>query len=107
MTAVTDATLIIETVIGRPLTGPQLSSIADKVVALDPFGYLTGGPGGEPSTYFADPENPTNEEKAQLFLDTTERIWRNWMQRGGAEIAKETTDATVAAAMAAAEAELD
>lgn len=109
MSAVTDAKLIIETLIGRTLTAQQLTNIADKVVAADPAGLTRsgGGPRAEASGYFADPDNPTNEEKAQLFLDTTKIFWRRWLGQGGAIVEKQTAQAAIVAAAQAAEAELD
>jgi hypothetical protein len=62
MTAVTDAKLIIETALGHTLTGDALTRIADAYTQADPHNLSI--------TLFADPENPTNEEKAQLYIDT-------------------------------------
>lgn len=105
MSAVTDAKLIIETLIGRSLTGPQLQSIADKVVAADPLRLVAPAP-NKPNR-FADMNNPTAEEKAQLFLDCTKIMWRQWLSQGGATAARASAQATIDAAAAAAEAELN
>ena len=37
MTAITDFTLIVETLIGRALTAPQLANIGASFVAQDPY----------------------------------------------------------------------
>ena len=60
MTAITDAKLIIETALGHSVTTAALMRIANAYATTDPHSLAD----------FADPENPTNEEKAQLYIDT-------------------------------------
>lgn len=72
MAAVADATLIIETLLGRTLTAEQLGRIGDAYVLADPYNLGS----------YADPQNPTNEEKAQLFLDTTLRHGQETVRQG-------------------------
>ena len=69
MTAIADATTVIETLIGRTLTAQQLSNIGNRFRQADPYSLAAPDDNGV-SAYFADPENPTNEEMAQLLLDT-------------------------------------
>jgi hypothetical protein len=73
MTAVTDATLVIETLIGRTLTAQQLQNVGIRYKYSDPYGLGV----------FVDPENPTNEELAQLFLDTTLRHAKHLLRNSG------------------------
>ena len=65
MAAITDATLIIETLIGRTLTAQQLINIGQRYKYADPFNL------NDDEGRYVDRDNPTNEELAQLFLDTT------------------------------------
>lgn len=62
MTAVTDATLVIETLIGRDLTGPQLEKVADAVC-------WTGEYDKASLSQLENFGSVTNEEKAQVVLD--------------------------------------
>jgi hypothetical protein len=65
MTAIADATLIIETLIGRTLTTQQLINIGQRYKYADPCKL------NDDEGRYVDRNNPTNEELAQLFLDTT------------------------------------
>lgn len=80
MTAVTDATTVIEKLIGRTPTGAELTRVADAFVAADPHSLAA----------FAIPGNPTNEEKAQLFLDTF-LTWGRQVVRSVAEDSEQIT----------------
>ena len=80
MTAVTDFTTVIETLIGRSVPGPQLKRIGERFKEADP--YELG--------VFADPANPTNEELAQLGLDTI-LTYSKRLVRGAAEVSERTT----------------
>lgn len=105
MTAVADATTVIETLLGRTLTGPQLQNIGSRMVQADPFG-LTRGVRNQPSGYFADPDNPTNEEKAQLILDSLLLTLKRWNRQAAQNAAKQTASADIIAAGDAAEVDL-
>jgi hypothetical protein len=70
MTAITDATTVIETVIGRNLTGVQLRNIGNRYKAADPYSLID-------ENTFVDPDNPTDEELALFFLAC---IWASWQQ---------------------------
>jgi len=90
MTAITDATLIIETIIGRTLTNPQLISIADAIVEQDPydlsgwFDVITEPPPENPTDPGPFPYNlardPTNEEKAALIVGTIDKFLRTMIR---------------------------
>ena len=60
MTAITDAIIVHDTLIGRSTTAAERTRVADAFVSADPHSLAS----------FAIPGSPTNEEKAQLFLDT-------------------------------------
>ena len=63
MTAVTDAKLIIETALGHTVTNDLLLRIAAAYTQADPHSLAN----------FIDPENPTNEEMAQVYINTLVR----------------------------------
>jgi wyosine [tRNA(Phe)-imidazoG37] synthetase (radical SAM superfamily) len=69
MTAVADAKTVIETLIGRTLSNDQLQRIGQRYKRLDDGGVEIEIPSG--LGVYADPNNPTNEELAQTFLDFT------------------------------------
>lgn len=109
MTAVADATTVIETLLGRTLTGPQLQNIGSRMVRADPFSLATRRPGPNGGTdpgYFADPDNPTNEEKAQLILDSLLLTLKRWNRQAAQNAAKQTASADIIAAGDAAEVDL-
>ena len=70
MTAITDATTVIETVIGRNLVGQQLRRVGNRFKNADPYSLTTNG-----DFVWADPDNPTDEELADFFMQT---IWAGW-----------------------------
>jgi len=88
MTAITDATLVIETLIGHSMSGAALTRIANRFVTVDPHSLAD----------FAIPGSPTNEEKAKLVLDTF-KTWGVQVVRGDGEAEEE---ASVRAQIAAA-----
>lgn len=90
MTAVADATTVIETLIGRTLTAQQLQNIGNRMVLADPYGLARPGrgPNAQDPGYFADPENPTAEEKAQLILDSLNITLKQWNRRAAQEEAR-------------------
>ena len=80
MTAVTDAGTVLDILVGRTTTGAEQTRVADAFVTADPHSLAA----------FAIPDSPTNEEKAQLFLDTL-LTWGRQVVRGVAEGAEQTT----------------
>ena len=80
MTAITDATTVIDVLIGRSSSAAQRTRIANAFVSTDPHSLAA----------FADPPNPTNEEKAQLFLDTF-LTWGRQVVRSVAEASEQVT----------------
>lgn len=70
MTAITDATNMIEAMIGRTVTGQELANIGASFVLNDP--YHLGGWLDEQDP--PQPREPTNEEVAQHFLNTMLRF---------------------------------
>jgi hypothetical protein len=85
MTAVADATTVIETLLGRTLTAQQLQSIGNRMVQADPYGIARRSPRGDDPGYFADYDNPTNEEKAQLILDSLLLTLEQWNRKAAVE----------------------
>ena len=65
MTAITDAGTVLDTLVGRTTTAAERGRVADAFTAADPHSLIANG-----TLVVVDPENLTNEEKAQLFLDT-------------------------------------
>lgn len=88
MTAVADAKSLIELLIGRASTVDEQNRISDAFVNSDP--YMLGN--------FADPENPTNEEKAQLFMDTILRFGKEIVKNEAEASAHAEAQATIVAA---------
>jgi len=80
MTAITDATTVIQTLSGRAVANAQLVRIADAFVSADPHSLAA----------FADPASPTNEEKAQLVMDTFS-TWGRQVVRSVAEASETVT----------------
>ena len=68
MSNVTDAKLVIETVLGHSITNDALIRVADAYWNADPHSLIKNG-----AVTPANPNNPTNEEKAQLFLMTLKK----------------------------------
>ncbi len=65
MTAITDAKLIIETALGHTVSAALLIRIADAYAEADPHSLVRNG-----DVVVVDPENLTNEEKAQIYIGT-------------------------------------
>lgn len=104
MSAITDAVAVCKALAGKDLTNPQLLSIVDRYLAS--FGSLWSNPHdpeADPDAYNAW---PTNEEKAQGFLDFMRQEARSRLYRRGKEEAEATQDAAIKAAAAAAADEL-
>lgn len=80
MTNITDAKLVIETLIGHTMTNEALTRIADAYLEADPHSLIKNG-----SVVLADPDNPTADEKAQLFLAT--------LKKGGQVVVGNVSDA--------------
>jgi len=97
MAAITDATTVIETLIGRTLTGPQLSNIGQNFARRD-F-YALWAP--------VDSENPTNEEYAQHILDTFLTFAKEIVRNGAEFIAYDGIQVDVTAAGDTAIADLE
>jgi hypothetical protein len=80
MTAVTDAKLIAETLLGKTLTAAQLTRIADAFLSAGRNGIrLPLQIGVEPE--IADRSNPTAEEKAAYFLAVLRWLGQEIMRR--------------------------
>ena len=101
MTAVTDAKLVIETLLGRTMTGAALTRVADAYMLADPHSLVKTG-----VVVLADPDNPTNEEKAELFLKTLKISGQQVVKYVAAKGADDSAQAAKEAAQAAAEADL-
>ena len=80
MTAITDAATVFDTLVGRTTTSAERGRVANAFVSADPHSLAA----------FADPQNPTNEEKAQLFLDTF-LTWGRQVVRSVAEGSEQVT----------------
>ena len=93
MTAIADATAVANLLIGRTLTGPELNRIGDAYFAADPHSLIRRG-----VVVIADPENPTNEEKAQLFLDSMLHNARAILRHTAEQSETEAVDGQVSAA---------
>ena len=88
MTAITDAKAVVELLLGKTTTAEQNQRIANGFVARDPYSLWNP----------ADPQNPTGEEKAQLFLDTMLAFGKQTIRNGAEFTAAETAKADIAAA---------
>ena len=104
MTAIADAKTVVETLIGRTATTEELQRIAAAFVDARTYGVRI--PTVQPDTVFVDSENPTNEEKAQLFLDAMKWFARQVVANAAEKTTRAQNDANVAAAKATAEADL-
>ena len=80
MTAVTDATTVLNTLVGRTTTAAERTRVANAFVSADPHSLAA----------FAIPGSPTNEEKARLFLDTF-LTWGRQVVRTVAEGSEQVT----------------
>ena len=99
MAAIDDAKTVIETLTGRVHTAQELQNIADAFISAKRYGIRIPAVGGsEPN--FADPDNPTNEEKAQLFLNAMKWFGQQVVQLNAEKITRAANDANVATAKA-------
>ena len=97
MTAVTDFKLVVETILGHTVTNVGLIRIGNAYAIADPHSLVHNG-----DIVYADPENPTNEEKAQLFLMTLKKSGQEVVKHVAAKAADDAAAAAKAAAEAAA-----
>ena len=97
MSNITDAKLVIETILGRSMTAEALIRVADAYMAADPHSLVHNG-----DIVLADPENPTADEKAQLFLMTLKKSGQAVVRHVAAKAADDAAAAAKAAAEAAA-----
>jgi len=102
MTAITNARSIIEVLVGHNITNDALIRIADAYVIEDPYNFVGNG-----DIVFIDPENPTSEEKARLFLMTLKKSGQIIVQRVAGKKSDESSAITKAAAVAAAIADFE
>jgi len=82
MSNITDAKLVIETIIGHSMTNEALIRIADAYWSADPHSLIRNG-----VVIPADTENPTNDEKAELFMKT--------LKKSGQAVVGHVSDKTV------------
>ena len=99
MTAVTDAKLIIETAFGRTMTAAALTRVADAYAAADPHSLVVNG-----VVVPVDPENLTNEEKAEIYIGTLvangKAVVGHVSDENSDDVAQATKDANKATAVA-------
>jgi hypothetical protein len=95
MTAVADVKTILEALTGHTMLGPALSNIGLNFAITDPYVMRLSSP-------FVDPENPTNEEAAQLLKDSVEKFLRDNVFEGGTRGARPAADIAIAAGGTAA-----
>ena len=105
MTAIADAKTMIETGIGRVATTDELQRVAAAVLSAKERGIRIPSISSVAFTP-VDPENPTNEEIAQLFIDVTLFFWKRLLESNAEAITRESNDAAVETAKAAALADL-
>jgi len=63
-TKVQDFKTVAQLITGKKLSNAKMLRNADRMIGADPFSQLSMG-----TSSFADPENPTNEEKAEFCLN--------------------------------------
>jgi hypothetical protein len=102
MTAITDATTVIETVIGRTLTGVQLRNVGQRFKDADPYSLIANG-----IFVFVDPENPTDEELAQFFMDCIWQGWKNMVAQSQRSTSTESKQSEIESEVAAAVADIE
>jgi len=106
MTAVTDAATVLDTLVGRVTSTDERLRVAAAFVSAKENGTRIASL--QPTTAdFVDPENPTNEEKAQLFLDCMKWFGQEVVSKNAGRTTREGNDAAVAAAEAAARADME
>lgn len=86
MTAITDLTTVLETILKRPMLPEQLQRIGVRFFENDPYGLGV----------YVDPENPTNEEMAQCTLDNIARFGQDVVKRASTLTEKQDASVTVA-----------
>jgi hypothetical protein len=115
MSNVTDAKLVIETILGRTMTDEALIRVADAYWEADPHSSIwtqefdqAGDPLPVPQGKIlpADPDNPTNDEKAKLFLLTLKKNGQAVVGSVSDRASDDSAAAAKAAARAAAEADM-
>ena len=89
MTRLADAAIVMDILAERTLTAPNQGNVANSFVTADPHSLLAG--------IAVDPDNPTNEEKGKLFLDSI-YAWAKEVHRSVNVQAQLDTDAAAAAA---------
>ena len=82
MTAVTDATTMINLFAGKTLDGPTLLRVANRVIATQGSKFFNPWDETLNPTEFA--AWPTTEEKAQFFIDIGGSYYRSLLYRAGA-----------------------
>ncbi len=87
MTRLADAGIVMNILAERPITGASRGNVANSFVATDPHSLLAG--------IAVDPANPTNEEKAKLFLDSL-FTWAKEVHHTASRQAQLNTDAPAA-----------
>ena len=101
MSNVTDAKQVIEIILGKTMTAAALTRVADAYWTADPHSLVNNG-----VVVPADPDNPTNDEKAQLFLQTLKKNGQAVVRNVAGAGADDSAAAAKEAAQAAAEADL-
>lgn len=92
MTAVTDATAMINMFAGKTLDNPTLLRVVDRVIATQGNKFFNPWDVEVNPTEFA--AWPTNEEKAAFFIDVGESYYRSLLYRAG--VAEEKANSTAA-----------
>ena len=105
MTAIADVKTMIEAGIGRTATQAQLQKVAAGLLDAHENGIRIASISSVPFSP-ADPDNITNEEKAQLFKDATVWFWKQLLSNAAEKVTRQSNDAAVEAARAAAEGDL-
>ena len=95
MSAIDDAKIIINILTNGTADNAQMLRIADHFYAYE--GVAVGA---------VDPQNPTNEEKAQNFINMLRAYGRQVLRSDAARVTRESNDAAVEAAATAAESDL-
>lgn len=107
MTAVADVTASLEALLGRVLSAQQLQTLANAIMDRDPANLLPRPNAPGPHPFFADPQNPTNEEKAELVKQTILSSLRRTIRDSAEDIQRTTNETSVSAAGDAAVADLE
>ena len=102
MSNTTDAKLVIETLLGRTMTNEALTRVADAYLLADPHSLVKDG-----TVVLADPNNPTADEKAQLFLLTLKRSGQSVVGNVSDNVSDDSAAAAKEAARLAAIADME